>query len=161
MAATLSSCRPKGILHSWEMRRVMVDLHKADAILQLNGMAYGHEDEKAIYYSTVLSKHGITQAQFDSSLVWYTAHPQLFDKIYPKVLAQLKSEEDQFVAIHEAELHALQTPMEETAPEIQSQPFTAEQMDSVFWIIRNGYPSSWNIRYAGQPVRIPLLPAQE
>ena len=66
----------------------MVDLHKTDAILQLNGMAYGHEEEKAIYYSIVLSKHGITQAQFDSSLVWYTAHPQLFDKIYPRVLTR-------------------------------------------------------------------------
>ncbi len=153
----LPSCRPKGILHSWEMRRVMVDLHKTDAILQLNGMAYGHEEEKAIYYSIVLSKHGITQAQFDTSLVWYTAHPQLFDKIYPRVLKDLKAEEDQFLALHEAELNALPGPMEETAPELQTPSFTPEQMDSVFWVIRNGYPSSWNIRYTGQPLHIPFL----
>ena len=134
----LVSCRPKGILHSWEMRRVMVDLHKTDAILQLNGMAYGHEEEKAIYYSIVLSKHGITQAQFDS-------------------LNDLKAEEDQFIAMHEAELNALPAPIEETAPGLQTPTFTPAQMDSVLWVIRNGYPSSWNIRYTGQPLHIPFL----
>lgn len=154
----LVSCRPKGILHSWEMRRVMVDLHKTDAILQLNGMAYGHEEEKAIYYSIVLSKHGITQAQFDSSLVWYTAHPQLFDKIYPRVLNDLKAEEDQFIAMHEAELNALPAPIEETAPELPTPTFTPAQLDSVFWVIRNGYPSSWNIRPDAQTLHIPFLP---
>ena len=86
-------CRPKGILHSWEMREIMVDLHKTDAMLQISGLTQGYDEAKNIYYAQVLEKHGTTQAQFDSSLVWYTAHPQLFDKIYPKVIADLQAEE--------------------------------------------------------------------
>ena len=80
----LTGCRPKGILHSWEMREVLVDLHKTDALLQVSGLQYGHNEALDIYYAQVLEKHGSTQAQFDSSIVWYTAHPLLFDKIYPK-----------------------------------------------------------------------------
>ena len=34
-----SGCRPKGILHSWEMRDIMVDLHKTDALLQISGLS--------------------------------------------------------------------------------------------------------------------------
>ena len=139
------------------MREVMVDLHKTDALLQVSGLQHGHNEAEDIYYALVLERHGITQAQFDSSLVWYTAHPQLFDKIYPRVLNDLKAEEDQFIAMHEAELNALPAPIEETVPELQTPTFTPAQMDSVLWVIRNGYPSSWNIRYTGQPLHIPFL----
>ena len=68
---TLSGCRPKGILHSGEMREVLVDLHKTDALLQISGLQNASIEEKNLYYAQVLKKHGITQAQFDSSIVWY------------------------------------------------------------------------------------------
>ena len=69
---TLPSCRPKGILHSWEMRKVLIDLHKADALLQIHGLSQASPEDKALYYAQVLEKNGVTQAQFDSSLVWYS-----------------------------------------------------------------------------------------
>ena len=59
----LSGCRPKGILHSGEMRRVLADLHKTDALVQSLGLQYGHDEALNIYYAQVLEKHGITQAQ--------------------------------------------------------------------------------------------------
>lgn len=149
------SCRPKGILHSWELRKVLVDLHKTDAVLQVAGLKYGNEEEKTIYYAQVLEKHGITQAQFDSSLVWYTAHPQLFDKIYPRVLRQLKSEEDRFVAMHEAELSLHPMVPKEEKPALR-QTFTPNQLDSVLWVTSHGYPSMWNIRPVS--VTIPYNP---
>ena len=140
ITAGFVSCRPRGILHSWEMREVMIDLHKTDALIQLSGLQYGHSEETAIYYAQVLEKHGITQAQFDSSLVWYTAHPKLFDKIYPKVVAQLKEEEEQFLALHETELEEAAIPFV-PAP---THPLTPIQKDSIIWVTVNGYPSSWN-----------------
>lgn len=95
---TLGSCRPRGVLSSGEMREVLVDLHKTDAMIQLAGLSYNNQEAKAIYYAQVLQRHGITQAQFDSSLVWYTANPQLFNKIYPKVMADLQAEEERYAA---------------------------------------------------------------
>ena len=121
----------------------MVDLHKTDALLQVAGLQYGHNDVADIYYAEVLEKHGVTQAQFDSSLVWYTAHPQLFDKIYPKVLAQLDAEREAFEAAHEQELNARPT-FRSFAPKPKKKPaLTQHQLDSILRVTQHGYPVLW------------------
>ncbi len=140
----LTGCRPKGILHSSEMREVLVDLHKTDALLQVSGLQYGHNEALDIYYAQVLEKHGITQAQFDSSIVWYTDHPLLFNKIYPKVEAEIKAERTAFQTEYAAELNLI--PEETTWESVQSNPetFTLDQLDSTIWVNLHGYPTSWN-----------------
>ena len=85
-------CRPRGVLSNREMRNVLYDLHRADGALQVAGYHYSHDQELAAYYKNVLDKHGITQAEFDSSLVWFTDNPQIFNKIYPKVIARLEAD---------------------------------------------------------------------
>ena len=87
-------CRPRGVLSNSEMRDVLYDLHRVDGAIQVAGYNYSHDQEVAGYYKNVLDKHGITQAQFDSSLVWYTDNPQIFNKIYPKVLERLEADFD-------------------------------------------------------------------
>ena len=139
-----AGCRPKGILHSWEMRDIMVDLHKTDALLQVAGLQFGHNDVADIYYAEVLEKHGVTQAQFDSSLVWYTDHPQLFDKIYPKVLAKLDAELQAFDKEHEEELSFRPGIHVPTAPKARKRPaLTQQQLDSMLWVTQHGYPTYW------------------
>ena len=128
----LTGCRPKGILHSWEMRRVLVDLHKTDALLQVSGLYNMSTEDKALYYAQVLEKHGVTQAEFDSSLVWYTAHPQLFDKIYPKVMKDLKAEEDAFIALHEAELNMTPESRDEIPEQIEFTQPDGNRLPSTF-----------------------------
>ena len=139
----MTGCRPEGILHSGEMRRVLVDLHKADAMMQVSGMQYGHNEALNIYYSQVLEKHGITQAQFDSSIVWYTDHPLLFDKIYPKVQADLKAEHEAFQKQYAAELH-LQPRDESASNDTILLPLTPARFDSILWVTQHGIPTSWN-----------------
>ena len=87
-------CRPRGVLSNREMRDVLYDLHRVDGAVQVAGYNYGHPCELAAYYQSVLDQHGITQAQFDSSLVWFTDNPQIFNKIYPKVIARLQADLD-------------------------------------------------------------------
>lgn len=147
-----SGCRPKGVLGLREMREVIIDLHKTDAMLQVGGMQYGHKEAKSYYYGMALEKHGITQAQFDSSLVWYTAHPQLFDKIYPKVLSKLEEEEAAFNELYAAELGPMRPKSEQITISLQA----AEQYtDSVLWVTQYGYPSSWHVRpQSSQPFRM-------
>ncbi len=84
--------RPHNVLSQKRMSEVLYDLHRADGILQTAGYNYGHDEELAGYYSGVLQKHGLTQAQFDSSIVWYTAHPKQFARVYPKVVARLEQD---------------------------------------------------------------------
>lgn len=139
----LTGCRPKGILHSWEMREVLVDLHKTEALIQISGLQYGHDEAQNIYYAQVLEKHGITQAQFDSSLVWYTAHPVFFDKIYPKVVAELKAEHEAFMDQYADELH-LQPQRSDSARIAEPHALTLNQLDSLIWVTSHGYPSTWS-----------------
>ena len=95
-------CRPRGVLSNREMRNVLYDLHRADGAIQVAGYNYSHDQEVAAYYKNVLDKHGITQAQFDTSLVWYTDNPQIFNKIYPKVIERLEEDYEREKQIREA-----------------------------------------------------------
>lgn len=136
---TLSGCRPRGILHSGEMRSVLVDLHTTDALLQMSGKQFLSPEEKSLYYAQVLEKHGITQAQFDSSIVWYTAHPQLFDKIYPKVLSDLDAKENRFLAEN-----GLLDEQEAEDTNLDAAPsFRKRDLDSVLWVTQHGMPTHW------------------
>lgn len=98
LACVMVSCRPKGVLSPNEMRSLLYDLHRAEGILQEAGYDYGHDEALGKYYEMILEQHGITQAVFDSSLVWYSHNPQRFQHIYPKVLARLEATQ------HELEL---------------------------------------------------------
>lgn len=95
-------CRPRGILSSNEMRDVLYDLHRADGVIQVAGYNYSHDQELAGYYKNILDKHGITQADFDSSLTWYTNNPQIFNKVYPKVIERLENDYEFEKKIREA-----------------------------------------------------------
>ena len=121
VAALAVSCRPRGILHSWEMRDVLVDLHKTDAMLQLSGMRY-NEESKRIYYAQVLEKHDITQA---------------------KVLAKLEAEEAEFLAMHEAELMFQPEDARKSTAKVQEHVFHRADLDSILWVSINSYPSTW------------------
>lgn len=140
----LSGCRPKGILHSREMRRIIIDLHKTDALLYEKGIHNHEREAKAIYYAQVMEKHGTTQAQFDSSLVWYTAHPALFDKIYPKVLKELKAEETAFLEVYPE--FGMHNGSNTEDPQMAEEPrtFMRSDLDSILWVTRNGHCNSWN-----------------
>ena len=102
-------CRPRGVLSNKEMRDVLYDLHRVDGALQVAGYNYGHNQELAAYYKTVLDEHGVTQVEFDSSLVWYTDNPQIFNKIYPKVIARLQSDVDYQEQLREERLEKRRT----------------------------------------------------
>ena len=86
---TACNVRPKGVLNQNDMINVLTDLHKLDGSMTAKGLPYDQLDKKNEYYVSVLSKYGITQAEFDSSLVWYSKNPKNFDKIYDQVIVQL------------------------------------------------------------------------
>jgi len=97
----LSSCsiRPKGVLSNSKMVDALVEIHRVDGITQAANYSYGHDEQLAIYYAMALDKVGVTQAEFDSSLVWYTDHPQYFQRVYPKVIKRLQKMHDDEVAL--------------------------------------------------------------
>ncbi len=142
-AGGLTSCRPDGVLSSRQMRELIIDLHKTEALMDETGLSRYNSEVRSVYYAQVLEKHGTTQAQFDSSLVWYTAHPQLFDKIYPKVLKALEEEEKTFREAHPELAGDISSRQQDETPQQETRPFTTSDLDSVLWVTLHGYGSSW------------------
>lgn len=87
--------RPKGILSESKMEKVMVDYHLAQ------GMAEAAEsgDVEATRYKyihAVFRKHNITEAAFDSSLVYYFENSEKFLEIYKNVSLKVQAQAEKF-----------------------------------------------------------------
>ncbi len=87
----ISSCtkRPNGVLNKREMREFLLDYHLLDGIFKAQRIS--DETEKNKYYQALFSKHGISKAEFDSSLVYYTKSPKKFERIYVAVNRNLEA----------------------------------------------------------------------
>jgi hypothetical protein len=70
---------------------VLVDIHIADGIA-IENMEHAKNAllDSASLYGSVFDKYGVTRSMFDSTLSYYTEHPDDFQKIYNKVTARLK-----------------------------------------------------------------------
>lgn len=86
----LAGCnRPKGVISQSEMESVLTDLHKLDGAMAAKDISYAQWDQKNEYYVSVLKKHGINQAIFDSSVVYYNRDPKKYERIYENVIKNL------------------------------------------------------------------------
>ena len=88
----LVSCAPgtpKQYLQPDELEDILYDLYLAQ------GMVYQGDDHKqydynrVLYHAAVLKKHGITQAQLDSSMVYYYKRADRLEDIYKRLTKRL------------------------------------------------------------------------
>lgn len=94
-AFCLAACqvkRPDTVLTDAEMENVLYDYHIAKAMGE--DIPYNDSYKKVLYIESVFKKYGITQAQFDSSMVWFARNPEALTKVYEKVNQRLKAERD-------------------------------------------------------------------
>lgn len=61
------------------------------------------DDLASYYFNNLLENHHVTEAEFDSAIVWYTAHLDVYEKLYDKVIDRLKAKEDSLVPLVAAE----------------------------------------------------------
>ena len=79
----LASCRPSlpsHIISESDMEDILYDYHIASCLAKQDDKL--NEDKM---YSDILDKYGITQAKFDSSMVYYTRHYRLLKDIYNNI----------------------------------------------------------------------------
>ena len=84
---------PSHIIAPEQMETLLVDIHKAEAIAD-NIAQYATNEAKEQLRQSVFDRHDVTQAQFDTSLIWYSEHMTKYSQIYEKVTARLKEEDD-------------------------------------------------------------------
>lgn len=76
------------------MARIMADIYTADAILQ-ECQSRGSKDKTIeSTYRTVLGHYGLTKADYDSAVAWYSRNPKKFASVYERVVAILSTRED-------------------------------------------------------------------
>ena len=94
LAILYTSCdnRPEGVLSKGDMKRVLYDYHKVQGMM--SNVQGDNQWTEQQYLDAVFEKHGITQAIFDSSLVWYNAHADVLKDIYTD-LKQTITEENE------------------------------------------------------------------
>lgn len=83
---------PDGILSEKEMQTVMTDMLLAEAMIGTDYKQFKEDAAKEALYQSVFRKHGITQADYDSSLVWYGRNLDIYMKVYERVLADLNKQ---------------------------------------------------------------------
>ena len=89
------SSQPYGVVSQSKMVELMADMHKAEAVIDMNSAQFNNDSLKKAMRQSVLMKHGVTQAQFDTTLVWYGHHAKQYDEMYEDVIALLDEEKQE------------------------------------------------------------------
>lgn len=88
----ISSCqnRPKEVLNRKAMERLMYDVYIAEAIMENDYQNFDTPEKKEAYIREVFKKHRITQAEWDTSLSWYSDRIDTYLKMNDSVKARLQ-----------------------------------------------------------------------
>ena len=93
------SCKPSvpsEYIQPDDMEDLIYDYHVAQGIaMQQDG---SQDYNRRLNFELVLKKHGLTQAQFDSSLVYYYTRADRFQEIYKHVQERLNNEAEKYGA---------------------------------------------------------------
>lgn len=81
---------PKGVISEKKMRSMLVDMQIAEEMINMNPQDYGSNEEKTALYQAVFDKYRITEAEYDSSLIWYGRNLDLYMRIYNLALTDVK-----------------------------------------------------------------------
>lgn len=88
----LTSCGkqiPDDIIQPDRMEHVLYDYHLASGMTVAKNTV-----QKEAYRQYVFQKHGINEAEFDSSMVWYTRNSKMLAEIYTNLSKRFQAEEE-------------------------------------------------------------------
>ncbi len=83
---------PSEYIQPGDMEDILYDYHIGQAIAKADNPGEQRDFEKSKYFLAVLHKHGVTQAEFDSSMVYYYSHLPRLKSIYTEVNQKIADE---------------------------------------------------------------------
>ncbi len=93
---SFAACRqvPENVISRNQMENLLVDIHRAEGYIDYYSTDYRTAQDKEKLIMSVLDKHNVTKARFDTSMVWYSNNLDMYMKIYGKVYDRLVKEND-------------------------------------------------------------------
>lgn len=79
----------KAFIKSEVLVDVLVDIHLADGVTNDRKFNRKYDADSIDVLSPILEKHKVSRKMFDTTLVVYSQHPELFDQVYNEVLIKL------------------------------------------------------------------------
>ena len=80
---------PRNAIPREQYINVMVDVHIAEALYRDRFRLRMDTLRSSPLYLSVLEKHGVSENQMTTTLLYYSRHPREYDKIYAEVLSKL------------------------------------------------------------------------
>lgn len=100
----IAACKPgtpSRFIQPDDMEDILVDYHLARSLARNSNLPYDSVAYyQALYSEAVFQKYGITEADFDSSMIFYYTHAERFEDIYKRVASRL---EDRALALGASE----------------------------------------------------------
>lgn len=103
--------RPDNVLSQQKMEDLMVDIHKAEAVIDMNSARFADDSVRKTMKQSIFLKHGVTQEQFDTTLVWYGHHIKEYTELYEDIVAQLEYEERELSGIKSSNVRMGRSPV--------------------------------------------------
>lgn len=96
----LASCTvkvPSHIIQEREMENLLYDYHLMQAMA--GDLGGGSNVKRMQYEQYVFDKHGVTEAEFDSSLAWYMRNTRKMEEIYRKLNTRFMAQKEALAAV--------------------------------------------------------------
>lgn len=97
LAPTACNTRPDYVIDEDTMTDLLVDVHMSEGLLDVQGRQMSdHKNYGQEVMAAVLLKHGVTRAQYDTSLVWYSQNLKRLIRIYNNVDKELQARSEEW-----------------------------------------------------------------
>lgn len=106
--ASFSACdkRPKGVLSDKEMVQLIADIHTAEAYMQSYNSGYYNDSLRDSSVKWALDRHGLTRAEFDSTMSWYGRNIDEYKDLFEKVDKELAVRQKNVSGVSDQELNS-------------------------------------------------------
>lgn len=89
-ASEACNTQPDGVVPEGKMADLMTDIYRAEALADMNYSQFRTDTARTLLKQAVFDRYGITQEEFDSSMMWYGMHLDKYMDINEKVTERLE-----------------------------------------------------------------------
>jgi len=85
---------PSGVIPPDEMAELLADMHVGESYIEYNVASFRSDSTKENLRQSIFRAHGVTEAEVDSSLMWYGHHIDTYNDVYLNTLDILKERQN-------------------------------------------------------------------